>query len=220
METKQVNPNDFKVVQFTNKTDFTFTPDMGCMYDGRPISGITGAPGINGGESMTLPYHIGRQLSVNLAKIVKLRRAPTTDEVGNPVGKPLWSDEDLKSLGDSFITEMYSEVKPTAISETDRLMAKVEEYKKMVEHLLPPTPATTETTITVANSGAETTTISNTMSVGEVTTTETVVIPPVTVRTNNLAGFVDKQEVIAELERRQIKFDRRQSKANLEKLLK
>ena len=37
------NPNDFKVVEFINSTDFNFTPEMGCMYDGRPIFGISGS---------------------------------------------------------------------------------------------------------------------------------------------------------------------------------
>jgi len=133
----KTNPNDLKVVQFTNGTDFGFTPEMGCMYDGRPISGITGAPGINPGESMTLPYHVGHRLATNLAKVVKLRRAPIMDEANNPVGKPLWSDEDLENLKNSFLTELYSETRPIALSQTDMLMAKVEEYKKMVEHLVP-----------------------------------------------------------------------------------
>ena len=34
-----------------------------------------------------------------------------------------------------------------------------------------------------------------------------------------ITGFADKQEVIAELEKREIKFDRRKTKAELEKLL-
>lgn len=198
---KVSNPNDFKVVSFTNKTDFTFTPDMGCMYDGRPISGITGAPGINGGESMTLPYHIGHRLATNLAKVVKLRRAPTTDEANNPVGKPLWSDEDLEALKNSFLTDLYSEQKPLAVSETDRLFQQVEEYKRMVEKLIPSVmvqPAV--------------------VPVAEPTPTqpETVVAPAIP---NVPVTFADKQDVIAELEKRGVKHDKRSNKAALETLL-
>lgn len=62
------NPNDFKVVEFVNSTNFDFTTDMGCMYDGRPIFGMSGFAGIKAGERLSLPYHIGQQLAVNLAK--------------------------------------------------------------------------------------------------------------------------------------------------------
>lgn len=191
------NPNDHKVVSFTNKTDFTFTPDMGCMYDGRPISGITGAPGINGGESMTLPYHIGHRLATNLAKIVKLRRAPLMDEANNPVGKPLWSDEDLEALKSSFLTELYSEARPIAVSETDRLFAQVEEYKKMVEQLLPKPIEAPEAVVEAASPVVQ-----------EAPKVESPMV------------FADKQDVITELEKRGVKVDRRMTKEKLEALLK
>ncbi len=197
MDNPKVDPNAFKVVSFTNKTDFTFTPEMGCMYDGRPISGITGAPGINGGESMTLPYYVGHRLATNLAKIVKLRRAPIQDEANNPVGKPLWSDEDLENLKNSFLTELYSEQRPVMMTETDRLMAQVEEYKKMVEQILPrkieESPIVQETVAPV---------------VPEASKVETEQV------------FADKQDVITELEKRGVKVDRRMTKEKLEKLLK
>lgn len=135
------DPNDYKVVEFHNPTDFTFTPEMGCMFDGRPIFGITGAPGINAGESLTLPYHIGQRLATNLAKIVQLRRAPALDPAGIPTGVPLWSPENLETLKNSYIKELYAETKPIAQTETDRLMAKVEEYKKMVDNLMANQPA-------------------------------------------------------------------------------
>lgn len=188
------NPNDYKVVEFHNSTDFTFTPVMGCMYDGRPIFGITGAPGVNAGESLTLPYHIGHRLAINLAKAVQLRKAPTTDPTGIPTGVPLWDTEALDVLKNSFIKELYVENKPVAVSETDRLMAKVEEYKKMVDQLIA-TKAPEAPTMPVA-------------------TTSTPDVPNAP-----SASFQDKQEVIAELEKRNIVHDKRASKANLESLL-
>lgn len=193
------SPNDFKVVLFTNTTDFTFTPDMGCMYDGRPISGITGAPGVNGGESLTVPYHIGHCLARNLAKIVKLRRAPIQDEANNPVGKPLWSDEDLEGLKNSFLTELYSEQKPVVASETDRLMAQVEEYKKMVEQILPKKQ------------------LEELKGEGKV---ETPVVAETPKTEEKTPVFADKQDVITELEKRGVKVDRRMTKEKLEALLK
>lgn len=180
------NPKDYQVVSFHNSTDFGFTPEMGCMYDGRPINGKNGSPGIDPGETIVLPYHIGRLLAKNLAKrVFNTSPAATVDEKGIPTGKAIWNETQLQELADSYITEMYSESKPVAQSETDKLMAKVEEYKSMVEKLLPKAA-------------------------------EPVVVQAVA---STSQTFADKQEVIAELEKRGVKFDRRQTKSNLEKLL-
>jgi len=195
------NPNDFKVVKFTNRNDFGFTPEMGCMYDGRPIFGITGAPGINGEESIVLPYHIAQRLATNLAKIVQLRRAPTVDQAGIPTGVPLWSIEDLEQLKQSYLEEMYSETKPVAVSETDRLFAKVEEYKKMVDQLM--------------EKGAESLVIEGSIvdsPVDPLQTTDSV--------SGQIPVFADKQDVIAALETRGIPHDKRLGKDKLEALLK
>lgn len=189
------NPNDLKVVEFTNPTDFTFTPEMGCMFDGRPIFGITGAPGINGGESLKLPYHVGHRLAVNLAKAVLTRQAPSVDPAGIPTGVPLWDTVRLEKMKNSYITELYSEVKPIAQTETDRLMAKVEEYKQMVEKLIA--------------GGSKTESVAQPVAVSDVT--PKVENPP--------SGYQDKSDVIAELKKRNITFDARASKVNLEKLL-
>lgn len=130
------DPNEYKVVDFTNKTDFGFTPEMGCMYDGRPIFGITGAPGVNAGESMKLPYHVGQRLATNLAKVVMTRQAPSVDPAGIPTGVPLWNSDSLEKLKNSFLTDLYNEAKPIAQTETDKLMERVEALNKMVEGLV------------------------------------------------------------------------------------
>ncbi len=179
------NPNDFKVVVFHNPTDFTFTPEMGCMFDGRPISGITGAPGINAGESLTVPYHVGQVLARNLAKrVLNTSPAATVDKAGIPTGEPVWSAERLEEMKNSYLTEMYTEAKPMVVSETDKLMAKVEELKKFVQENI---PAKTEVSADAPIS--------------------------------NSTSYLDKAEVIAELTKREIKFDARKNKADLEKLL-
>jgi hypothetical protein len=189
------NPNDFKVVELTNSSDFTFTPEMGCMYDGKPIFGITGAPGINAGESMKLPYHVGHRLAVNLAKVVMTRRAPTVDPAGIPTGVPLWSSDGLEKLKNSFLTDLYTEAKPIAQTETQRLLAKVEELNKWKEGI-----------------EAERTAKSN-----EPKVEGGVLIAPAS--TSQSTGYADKADVIAELNKRGIKFDARQNKSNLEKLI-
>lgn len=189
------NPNDFKVIEFHNSEDFTFTPEMGCMFDGRPIFGISGAPGINAGESLTLPYHIGHRLAMNLAKQVQLRKAPAVDPTGIPTGVVLWNPETIEALKNSFIKELYVEEKPLAMTETDRLMAKVEEYKAMVEKLVESKASDAPATAPVPEAEPATG------------------IPAVQ------QAYQDKQEIITELEKRGIPHDKRASKANLEKLL-
>ena len=125
-----VNPNDFKVVEFFNHTDLDFTPELGAMYDGRPLF-------VGAGEKRQYPYHIGHRLAMNLAKAVLIKGAPVHDpKDNNPVGKPLWSDEGIDKIARSFITELYSEDKPIMLSETDRLMAKVAELEKMMKEKL------------------------------------------------------------------------------------
>lgn len=185
-----VNPNDFKVVTFHNSESFGFLPEMGCMYDGRPINGKNGSPGIDAGETITLPYHIGQRLAVNLAKIAMLRMAPEVDKAGIPTGVPLWDTAKLEIMKNSYVTELYTEAKPIAMSETDKLMAKVEEYKKMVDTLM------TKNEPKIEDRSGE-----------------------MTANSSDQKSYLDKSEVIAELTKRGIKFDARQNKSNLEKLL-
>lgn len=196
MNQRVSNENDLKVVEFCNTTDFDFTSDMGCMFDGRPIFGNAGVHGIKAGESVKLPYHVGHTLAKNLAKAVMVRKSPAEhklDAQGNPMVASIWTQESLERLKKSFLTELYTEKKPVAMSETDKLMAKVEEYKKVVESLVERTTGGTKT--------------------------EETTIDPTTVATTSAPVYQDKSEVIAELTKRGIKFDARQSKANLEKLL-
>lgn len=189
------NPKDFQVVSFHNSTDFGFTPDMGCMYDGRAINHPSGGPGIPAGQSMTLPYHIGHRLAVNLAKMVMVRGAATTpqlDAQGNPMIKSLWDDKGLETLKNTFITDLYSEEKPATESQTDILMAKVEALNKMVLDMQGSKQESPVKDEVVVSSG------------------ETVTASGV---------YQDKAEVIAELTKRGVKFDARKNKAELEKLL-
>lgn len=195
------NPNDYKVVSFHNSTDFGFTPELGCMYDGRAINGKNGSPGIDAGETMVLPYHVAHQLALNLAKIAITKSAPSVDPAGIPTGVPLWDTEKLTKLKMSYLTDLYTEDKPTEQSATDKLMAKVEEYRLLVEKLVP--GATTQAVEQpIASSESAPTTVEST-------------VPSNT----NKAVYQDKAEVLTELEVRGIKHDKRKSKDELEKLL-
>lgn len=200
-EAQVSNPKDFQVVSFHNAESFGFTPEMGCMYDGRPINGKNGSPGIDIGETVILPYHIGHQLAINLAKIAMLKGSgdvQAVDAQGNPMIKAIWDTAKLESMKNSYLKDLYVEEKPIAMTQTDLLMKKVDEYKAMVEKLIPKTeevvPVVTET-------------------VSEIKTEATVVTP------SEKKIYLDKQEVIAELDKRGIKHDKRASKENLEKLI-
>lgn len=120
---KTQNPNDFKVVEFHNSTSFDFTPALGAMYDSRPLL-------VKSGEKKQYPYHVGHLLARNLAKAVLMSKAPEKDLVVNPVGVPLWGEDALEKLKNSFLTELYDEEKPIMQSETDKLIAKVAELEK------------------------------------------------------------------------------------------
>ena len=177
------SPNDYKVVEFTNSTDFDFTPELGAMYDSRPFF-------VKSGEKRQLPYHVGHRLAENLAKQVLVKGAPLHDSsANNPVGTPLWSTSKLETLKNSFLTELYSEEKPVAKTETDLLMERI----KMLEEKFKTVPQTAVVTSTV----------------------QEIVAPELTPK----VVFQDKQEVIAELEKRGIRHDKRANKATLEKLL-
>lgn len=193
MSGQTTNPNDFKVVTFTNKEDFVFTPELGSMYDSRPIFGKSGAP-IQPGESVVLPYHVGNLVAKNLAKQAMVRNVPADDK-NVPTGVSIWDEPALQSRQASYIENMFSEEKPTMMSETDLLMAKVEEYKALVEQVLPQSERD-------KLSGAKT----------EESTDETP-------KAESPAVYQDKADVIAELTKRGIKHDARKSKAELEKQL-
>jgi len=197
MNPQNSNPNDFKVVSFHNKEEFGFIPEMGCMYDGRPINGKNGSPGIDAGETIILPYHIAHRLATNLAKITLLKSAPSVDPAGIPTGVPLWDTVRLDALRDSYLTDLYSENKPVAQSETEKLLAKVEELRAWKE------------SVEAKDKSSE--------------PTESIIEPIVDtnedIKETPKRVFLDKAEVLAELEKRGIKHDKRKNKDDLEKLL-
>ena len=162
------------------------------MYDGRPISGISGAVGIQAGETITLPYHIAHRLAENLAKYVLISgssKTPPKDAEGNPIVAAIWDDTRLGQIKNSYLKELYVEEKPIAQTETDRLMAKVEELKKFVENNISPKDV---------DSSVQTSEASEVSGGTKV--------------------YADKADVIAELERLNITHDKRSSKAKLEAL--
>ncbi len=194
MDTKQ-DVNDFKVVELFNSTDFDFTPELGAMYDGRPLF-------VGSGERKQFPYHVGHRLAENLAKAVLVKGAPLHDpNATNPTGTPLWGDEKLKAIKSSFLTELYTEEKPIAKTQTDVLMDKVAEFEKFFE----------EEKAKKAQQGEPTREATKTVA--------ELVSDQAPSRANVPKVYQDKQEVIAELDKRGIKYPIRATKAALIKLL-
>lgn len=201
--------NDYKVVSFRNASSFDFTPEMGCMYDGRPVNGSSGKPGIAAGESKMLPYHVGWRLAANLAKQVMLRNASNKQEKdaeGNPMVKPIWDDVALNKMKSSFVEEMYAEDKPAAQTQTDLLFARIAALEAMVK-------GDTEKPTTEPLGTQEAALEAEEATKG---LQPNAVIPPV----EKSLEFKDKQEVLVELEKRGIPHDKRASKEKLEALLK
>lgn len=212
------NPKDHVVVTFHNNVEFGFTPEMGCMYDGRAIHGRNGLPGLEPGESKLLPYHVGQRLAINLAKrILNTSPAATVDAQGVPTGVPIWSATKLQELASTFVQEEYTEAKPIAMTETDRLMAKVAELEAFMKANLTPKEAPAvapEVPVAPVETAPETVKEEGNVAPDSVIPVE---------KTENTATepkvYLDKKEVIDELTKRGIKFNTRSTKADLEKLL-
>lgn len=198
--------NDYKVVSFHNGESFNFTHEMGCMYDGRPVTGSEGVLGIAPGETKMLPYHVGFRLARNLAKqalILKAGDRPQTDALGHPIVAAIWDDAGLERLARSYVTEMYSEDKPVAKTQTDVLFERIQALEALVK----------------SQSGEETAAA----TVPEAPTGSVASIPEASVATaptEAVKTFQDKQQVLAELEKRNIPHNKRDSQEKLEALLK
>jgi hypothetical protein len=132
-EAKVSNPREYEVIEFTNTTTFTFTPEMGSMYNGTPISGS--GVGIAPGESIMLPYHVAHLLAKNLAKQALLREVPTKDAEGRTIEGSMWDEKKLEEVKGRFLKIMYTEEKPRALSDSEILLAKIEELNKWKESI-------------------------------------------------------------------------------------
>lgn len=180
-----MNPDEYKVVRITNRTDFDFTPEMGARYAGVPYM-------IPAGKSLLMPKPAAKLLAKHLARQVYLRNAPIRDASqtdGKGSDRPLWTEESCLKFAEQFLSDEYEEEKKAPQTEAEIIKAKIEELNKLTGSTVTFTPTA-------------------------VTSTE-VEADPVTATPT----YMDKAQVIAELEKRGIKFDARQNKASLEKLL-
>jgi len=205
--------NDYKVVSFRNAESFDFTHEMGCMYDGRPVTGSEGVLGLRVGETKMLPFHVGFLIARNLAKQALMRKSgdrKQLDAHGHPIVAAIWDDAALENLARSYITEMYSEDRAAPKSETDVLFDRIQALEELINkqsgnkeaaEVVPGAPQAS----VVASSTAE-----------AVTTTPEAPKAPGEV----VSSFQDKAQVLAELVKRNIPHNKRESQVELEKLLK
>ena len=131
------NENDVKVVTFKNISTLDFTPALGAMFNSRPIFGKVEAGKIVPNEELFFPYHIGRRLAINLAKLMLVRELPAPEYgKGDPsVTQKGFGDEQVDNLVNLILISEYREEKPIKESETDILLRKFEELNKTVEDL-------------------------------------------------------------------------------------
>lgn len=165
-----MNPDLYKIVRLTNRTDFDFTPEMGARYNGVPYN-------LPAGKSMLLPKPVAKLLAKHLARQVFIKKAPVygpSEIDGKGSDRPLWTEGGDIKLAETFISEEYEEQKVAPVSEAEVIKAKIASLNEVSD-----TPIVTPGTTT----------------------------------------YLDKAQVIAELNKREIKFDARQNKAALERLL-
>lgn len=194
-----MNENDSKVVRVTNISNFDFTGELGARYAGRDFV-------IPAGKSMLFPYTIGKHLAKHLAHQILLRAAPIRDAKeldGRGSDRPLWDEQSLADLIEKIVSEVYEEEKPPVVSEGDRIAAKVADLNKVEKEIEEEAGGNVDASAITPVGGID--------ADGTQTPSSGV---------SDIIVYKDKAEVIAELNKRGVKYDARSSKAKLEDLLK
>lgn len=144
------------------------------------------------GESLLVPWVLGDHLAKHLAQAILIRNAPIRDASqtdGKGSDRPLWDEQAIVELKGKILEEVYEEEKPGVISESEKLAQKVKDLNNEV----PPE---------VENGG-------NADASG--------LLPTEII--NSDVVYKDKAQVIAELTKREVNFNPRASKKDLESLL-
>ncbi len=147
------------------------------------------------GESKMYPFVLADHLATHLARQILLKKAPIRDGAqvdGKGSDRPLWDDQVIKELKSKIMTELYTEEREAPKTDADRMRAKVAELNK-------------------SEADVEKETGGNAKFDGT---------PVDTTPTGSEIVYQDKQEVIAALTKRGIRFDPRSTKTMLESFLK
>lgn len=196
------NPNEAKVVRFTNIFDFDYTH----AYGGVPYQ-------LRAGVTQLFPWAIGDHLATHLARQALIRKAPTRDDNATDgrsgestrSDRPLWDDTAISALKSKIIQDAYVEERTAPLSEAEQYKKKVDELNKQFPGLVPAESVESPTVSSVP---------------GSITAGVTPTVPMPETQTNQPVQYLDKGEVIAALKAKGIAHDARLSRASLEKLLK
>jgi len=115
------NADQYKIVRFTNRTDFDFTPEMGAMFGGVPYF-------VRSGQSLLMPKTVADHLATHLARQSFIQKAPIRDEKqtdGKGSDRPLWDTVALEARKQLFLSEEYEEEKATPKSDAEIMAAKI-----------------------------------------------------------------------------------------------
>ncbi len=201
-----MNPNEARVVKLTNPFDFDYTH----AYGGVPYQ-------LRAGSTQLFPWAIGDHLATHLARQAIIRKAPLRDEnaadgrggESTRSDRPLWDDTAIDELKKKILSEAYTEEVAPPTSDAEMWKKKFDELNAKIGLNPEVIKATAETPV--------------------VSSSDLPIQPPAD-NDHVAAGasqfpaadgktYQDKQEVIAALTKKGIKFDARSSKATLEKLL-
>ena len=190
-----MNPDDQKIVRFSNKTDFDFTPEMGAMYGGVPYT-------IPAGKSLVVTATIGKHFAKHLARQIIIRNAPIRDENetdGKGSNIKLFDEVGIAEMSKRFLSEMYEQAPVPKQTEAELMKAKIDALNREVGVPTPPAQIVGEDAPNTRGAVEE----------GQ---------GPAPVEEKDIV-YKDKGEVIVALTAKGIKFDARKSKSELEKLL-
>ena len=145
------------------------------------------------GESLLVPFVLGDHLAKHLAQAILIKGAPLRDAKeldGKGSDRPLWDEQAIVELKAKIMTDVYEEEKTAPLSESERMAKKVEELNKVT--------ATEE------------------LNGGNI---DASAIVPTEIINAESVIYKDKAQVIAELQKREVNFNARSSKKDLETLL-
>lgn len=148
------------------------------------------------GKPLLFPFPIADHLATHLARQALIRKAPMRDASetdGKGTDRPLWSEETIAKLKSEIMSEEYREEPEAVLSESDILRKKIEELNQAFTDFKEGFGEKTDSSVAG-------------------TTVDPII--------SDASTYADKAEVIAELTKRDIKFDARANKAKLEELLK
>lgn len=151
------------------------------------------------GKPLLLPAPLADHLATHLARQAMIRKAPMRDASqtdGKGTERPLWNDDTIAELKKQILVDEYQETVAPVKTEAEMLRDKIEELNKRFDDM------------EAEKNGTQ---MANATDPIEPTTNEPVIA--------DASKYLDKAEVIAELDKRGIKYDARASKANLELLL-